>query len=483
MLRQTLYKLGRIIVVMFFFSGLFAEAVLASSPPVYVQLAAGNSHSVALLSDGTVKTWGYSVGGQLGYPGGDAYTPTTVPGLQNVIAIGAGAGHTVALQSDGTVKAWGANNHGQIGNGSVGGGSVTPTTVLGLTSVVAIAAGADFNLALLADGTVKAWGGNQYGQLGDGNTTTNSGTPVTVRGLSQVVAVAVGLDHSLALLADGTVRAWGRNQNGELGNGTTTSSTSPVAVVGFGSYRVTAIATRGNHNLALLDNGTVMAWGDNYKRQLGIGSAPDSNTAVAVPSLNQVTAITTGVDHSFALLADGSLKGWGYNIFRRTTDSADSFIDNPVTIGGLGAPAVAAAGGEGHSLVLLADGTVKAWGYNNKGQLGTTVPGGAYQSGPPLTVVAGQGAYRVAPTLKHAVNGLNVDVDWSPVAGATGYTLLFAYYPYKPGDTIYSLDMWSQQGLNVDLWAGAAFYIAVQARNPYGSSYYSNIGLFQLQGP
>ncbi len=276
-----------------------------------LHVAGGGIHSLALLADGTVWAWGNNVWGQLGDgtrisrstpvqvvgPGGEGF-------LSDIIAIAAASalssgvrfGHSLALKADGTVWAWGYNGQGQLGDGTTT-ERTTPVQVVGLTDVVAIAAGigpesdadraSGWSLAVKADGTVWAWGDNTYGKLGDGTTTSRS-TPVQVVGpggagfLTDVIAVAAGggntpftgggVGHSLALKADGTVWAWGYNLQGQLGDGTTTHRNTPVQVVGPGGIgvlsEITAIAAGGGsqpggHSLALKADGTVWAWGNN----------------------------------------------------------------------------------------------------------------------------------------------------------------------------------------------------------------------------
>ena len=162
------------------------------------------------------------------------------------------------MLADGTVKAWANNNNGQLGDGSTT-NRTTPVSVSGITNAVAIAAGEYHSLALLADGTVKAWGSNSVGELGDGTTTTNRTIPVSVSGITNAVAIAAGEYHSLVLLADGTVKAWGYNINGELGDGSTTNRTTPVNVSSI--TNAVAIAGGGYHSLVLLTDGTVKVWG------------------------------------------------------------------------------------------------------------------------------------------------------------------------------------------------------------------------------
>ncbi len=200
-----------------------------------------------------------------------------------------------------------------------------------------------------------AWGANESGQLGNG-TTTPSNVPVAVTGLgSGVKAVSAGFRHSLALLYNGTVVEWG-------GGGTV-----PVAVSGLGG--VTAISAGGYHNLALLANGTVLAWGNNEFGQLGDGSTEGSAAPVPVSGLSSVTAISAGYTHSLALLSNGTVMAWGHNDVGQLGNGTTVNSDVPVPVGGLSGATAISAGGY-HSLALLSGGGVMAWGYNRYGQLG-----------------------------------------------------------------------------------------------------------------
>ncbi len=316
-----------------------------------VGVSAGNEHSMALLGDHTVMAWGENGHGQLGDgTTTDSEVPVEVTGLSEVSAISAGAQHSLALLSSGDVMAWGANYVGQLGDGSETDSDV-PVRVSEVSGVRSISAGGAHSLALLNGGSVMAWGWNGSGQLGDGSE-ANSDVPVGLNGLSEVVAVSAGEAHSLALLKSGTVMAWGSDYYGQLGDGSSeTQSDVPVAVHGLSE--VTAIAAGGSHSLALLKDGKVMAWGDNETGQLGDGSEGQfSDVPVEVKGLSEVTAIAAGGSHSLALLKDGKVMVWGNDEYGQLGDSRQgrsSSSDVPVEVAGL-SEVTAIAGGFRDSL-------------------------------------------------------------------------------------------------------------------------------------
>jgi len=351
-----------------------------------VPLAGGDSHSLALEADATVRAWGDNFSGQLG---DGTYSrvnslPVTVSGLTDVVSLAGGYAHSLALKADGTVRSWGANQSGQLGNSTVPYFSNTPVSVTGLTGVVGIASGTNHSLALRSDGTVCSWGANSVGQLGNG-TTTNSNTPVTVSGLTDVVSIAGGDAHSLALRADGTVRSWGSNDAGQLGNGTAPDSNMPVTVSGLTD--VVGLAGGSRHSLALKSDGTVRSWGSNDSGQLGNGTFNySSNTPVLVTGLTGVVGVASGSNHSLALKSDGTVRSWGSNQDGQLGDGGTTDTRTPVTVLGL-TDAVGLAGGSRHSLALKSDGTMRSWGYNIAGQLGDGTT--TYSSTPVNTVISG----------------------------------------------------------------------------------------------
>jgi hypothetical protein len=276
------------------------------------QVAAGWSHSLALRSDGTVWAWGDNSYGQLGVGyTSQKLSPVQVQGLTNVTKIAVGNTWSLALRSDGTVWAWGGNQYGQLGP-AVGSYTATPVQVPGLSQVSSIAAGAFFALALETHGYVGfrnyvyAWGQNVLGTLGNGTACPFCGiaTPEPVNGINvpEVASIAAGPEMAMAVGTDGTVWDWGSNSFGDLGINNTTLSieATPVNVAGLTS--VTQVAAGAYHAVALLSNGTVQAWGNDQNGQLGDDDAKtDSPVPVTVTGLSAATQVAAGGNTSMAV--------------------------------------------------------------------------------------------------------------------------------------------------------------------------------------
>jgi len=254
-----------------------------------VQVAAGwgpgSGHGLEVRSDGTVWAWGDNAFGDLG--DGTMTTrlaPVQVPGLAGVTQVAVGCNHSLALRSDGTVWAWGGNGAGQLGRGTTSDHEVTSAPVAGLAGVTKIAAGCGFSLALRSDGTVWAWGYDNVGQLGNGGT-ASSAVPVKITALSQVTGIAAGWDSAVAILINGaSVWAWGGNSRGQLGDGTLADRTTPVRVTQIGTVHIAGV-TVGPWTAAVLStDGSVWAWGDDTRGQLGNAPADGPVTRPAAGS-------------------------------------------------------------------------------------------------------------------------------------------------------------------------------------------------------
>jgi alpha-tubulin suppressor-like RCC1 family protein len=365
-------------------------------------ISSGDWHKIALKNDGTVWAWGGNHGGRLG----DGTTenrsrPVQVVGLDGVgfltgiTAIACGHNHSIALKSDGTVWAWGRNNYSQLGDGTTTDSSA-PIQVIGqggsgfLTNITAISGGQYHTMALKDDWTLWAWGRNNCGQLGDG-TMTNSPTPVQVVDaggsgyLTDITAIAVGRYHNLALKSDGTVWTWGYNNHGQLGDGTTADSPTPIQVVGQGGSGfltgITTIACGYYHTIAVKNDESAWAWGYNRYGQLGDETIENRSTPVQVLGpggtgyFSGITAIACGHMYTIALRDDWTVWAWGENDKGQLGDGTLDNSATPVQVSGPGGfdfitDMTAIAGGYKHSTALKNDGIVWAWGYNEYGQLG-----------------------------------------------------------------------------------------------------------------
>ncbi len=469
-------------------------------PPV-LAAGGGQGHSLALAADGSVWAWGTNATGQLG----DGTTtprafPVPVSGLPQAStsqlagasAVAAGSSHSLALLADGTVLGWGWNGEGQLGDGTTT-TRLTPVRVQGLSGVSEIAAGSGHGLALRSDRTIRTWGYNGFGQLGDASM-VNRLLPVQVVGITDATLIGAGQQHSLALTGDGSppnaapvaqgqsvttsqevskaitlvatdadgnpltysivatpaqgvlygttadrtyvpnpgfsgtdsftfkandgrvdsnlatvtvtvtaavptaeaLWAWGDNWAGQVGDGTVTSRPSPVRV--YGLRDVTSLSAGGSHSLAVRADGTVWGWGENLWGQVGDGTLVAKYVPVRISGLTQVSAIAAGDGRSVALRNDGTVWGWGLS-YGLPTDTTSTVHLLPVQVSGLSGAVGIEAGGQ-HALAVRSDGTVWAWGRNGMGQLGD---GTTTDRMTPVQVAGLTGAVAVAAGAWHSL--------------------------------------------------------------------------------
>ena len=336
-------------------------------------IAAGGYHNVVLKSNNDLWAWGNNDSRQLGADITTMYQnyPVQVQDLSMIIGITAGEKFSAAVCGDGSVWTWGDNLKGQLGNGTSGPDQITaiPTRVSNLYDMVKIDAGYAHIAVVKNNGTLWTWGNNEDGQLGIGTSgyLYNQSTPVQVPGLDRVNSVTAGYAHTVALLKDGSLRAWGSNRAGQLGNGTFESSANPVWVADISNIK--SVSAGDYHTLALRNDGMVWAWGDNPFGQLGNNSTTPSTVPIQVAQLSNISAIASGATHSIALRNDGTVWAWGGNALGQLGDGTTKNALLPVMVSGL-TNVIAIAAGHYHSLALKADGTLWTWGENTYGQLG-----------------------------------------------------------------------------------------------------------------
>lgn len=342
--------------------------VQVGTATTWQRVATGSGHSVALRQDGTLWTWGDNTYGQLGNGSTTRLAqllPMQVGTALNWQSIAVGQSHTLALRQDGSLWSWGANMSGELGDGS--GLQLTPTQIAPPSMWRSVAAGLVFSAGIKADGTLWTWGYNYFRQLGNGTDDVAQSAPTQISSATTWQTVAVGANHGLAIRQDGTLWAWGGNEYGQVGNSSTFNQISPVQV-GTATWKSVAAGTA--HTVAIQQDGTLWAWGQNTSGELGTGST-QQNAPVQVGTASDWQAVACGDIHTLALKTDGSLWVWGNNGNGQLGNgfSSGSPAFRPMRLGT--ATWVSVAGGFTHSLGVRADGTLWAWGYNMYGQLGT----------------------------------------------------------------------------------------------------------------
>jgi alpha-tubulin suppressor-like RCC1 family protein len=407
-----------------------------------VSIWGGARGTIILKSDGTVWTWGANFDGKLGIGSTNPVlmaVPVEVHGAGNVSFLNSVTNimgceeHNVAVKSDGTVWSWGWNAFGQLGDGTTNDSYTPVQTGLGsvppLTSVTKLGGRPYFTLAVKSDGTIWAWGMNQYGQMGNGSVNPFSGPQVTVPvqvnnsspggAINNPLQVTCGYQFGAALATNGTVWTWGSGSHGELGNGTTGSSHTPAQVPGL--TNVTAISAGWFHILALKSDGTVWAWGNNSNGELGDGTTANRSNAVQVLNLTNIVVVSGGDSHSSALAADSTVWKWGLNDVGELGNGTTNAVANPVpvkllldTFSNAFSNIVMLSARDYHNIAVKADGSVWMWGANDQGQCGNGATNSTWSPAP----VIGLGA-RVGLPLNVAASAQPgcADLTWASATG------------------------------------------------------------------
>ena len=365
------------------------RVAVTPEPPGAKYVSMGSQHACAVLKTGKLVCWGNNLWGQLGT--GTKENSTVPVGVnlgegRTVKRVAANGFSTCAIFDDGSLGCWGWNVLGQLGIGNRDEQPFPAHVELGENrTAVGVGLGAVHACAVLDDGSVHCWGSNTYGRLGDGTIVIRE-TPVPVNlGGKKAQAVSLGEEHTCALLVDGSVQCWGRNNLGQLGNdGTNELSMNPVEVDLDDERSAISISSGRHHTCAVLDDNSVVCWGDNEYGELGAATASNETCSVgennydciktpAVVALGEerrAVTVSAGRNHNCSLMEDNSVLCWGLNGWGQAGDETNITKRNPIVVDLGEAKPVAISSRENSSCALFEDGDLACWGSNTSGQLG-----------------------------------------------------------------------------------------------------------------
>ncbi len=337
------------------------------------RITSGPNFSTVICNSGFLKSWGHNIDGRLGNDTISLLSLPVTPHIYDIVQVVAGGsganGYSLAVKDNGTVWAWGGNAYGNLGDGTLIDKPLPfqVNTLSGITDVsICCYQVFSFSMALKNDGTVWTWGDNGSGSIGD-SSLIDRYSPVQVPNLTNVKQISAGgTGQAVVLKEDGTVWAWGENTQGQLGNGTTVDNPYPIQILGLDS--IISISTGVYHTLALRADKTVWVWGYNLAGALGDSTFTGTLVPMKLTSINDVEKVYAGNSNSFALKSDQTVWAWGFNNFGQLGDGTQ--VDRASPVQTLLSNVADVAPGQTHTIVLMLDGTVWSFGNNSTGQLG-----------------------------------------------------------------------------------------------------------------
>ena len=352
---------------------LITSIAFQANAQCWQSVSAGDNHTVAIKTDGTLWAWGYNSNGQLGdLTNIDKNIQTQIGSATNWQSVSAGDNHTVAIKTDGTLWAWGYNSSGQLGNGTTLDKN-TPTQIGSATNWQSLSTGVghSITMAIKTDGSLWAWGNNSSGQLGDG-TYFDKNTPTQIGNAANWKSISTGEYHTVGIKTDGTLWSWGENYVGQLGNGTYTYKNTPTQIGNAANWK--SISAGSAHTVAIKTDGSLWAWGYNYSGQLGDWTNIDRNTPSSPGfGASGIISVEAGGSHTVVIetCGGGCLFTWGSNSWGQLGDGTTLFTSNniPSQIGS-SKNWKSISAGSAHTVAIKSDGTLWVWGKNDYGQLG-----------------------------------------------------------------------------------------------------------------
>lgn len=349
---------------------LLITLVLSSSlnAQCWQSISTGSVHSMAISSNGTLWSWGYNFYGQLGIgSNNDTNQPFQVGTGNDWDYIATGNYSSFGIKTNGTLWSWGYNGSGQLGDGTTTNRNLPVQVTSGvMNNWDYVVSGTNHSLAIKTDGTLWAWGDNNYGQVGNGTASNLQLLPIQIGFDTNWAGVSAGGTSSYAIKNNGTLWSWGHNNYGQLGDGTLINKNIPTQI---GSASTWSSVIGGlAHTIALKTNGSIWTWGLNLYGQLGDSSTVDKSTPIQIGNSTNWVLIDAGLYNSVAKKNDGSLWGWGSNNYGQIGDGTNTQRILPVQIGNQTTWQSSDVGG--HTLALKTDGSIHSCGSNYSGQLG-----------------------------------------------------------------------------------------------------------------